>query len=441
MTATENIKTKLFSNSNSISLKLFIIFMLLVLMQIPLESVRGLINERQSMQYQAQTEISNRWGEMQIVGTPALSITSEQVKDNKSIVTHDLIPSKTTDYVVELMAEKRYLGIYEAAIYVAKIQISGEIEFNADEFVNENGQNNMQLFIPLEQLRALKGIDKISIDGKEITELAQQKVLYKRSGFAVELQNVTAKNSFKYQVEFSLAGSQQFEITPEAQKTTLIMQSNWSAPSFIGDYLPDERTISETGFTAKWQVHQLSNRSSVIDNFVTDNYLPSLGVKIIIPANTYQVNERTVKYSFLIIVLAFAGFFLSELFFKLRLHPFQYLMIGFSTSTFYLLLLSISEYLTFNWAFLISAGTIVTLISSYSSVVLQQTKRGIYTGVLFTVLYAFIFVLVKAEEASLLMGATGILFILAVVMYLTRKIDWYAVNTVSKETKVTNDPG
>jgi len=356
------------------------------------------------------------------------------MEDKNPVVTHYLVSSKTTNYVVELTAEKRYLGIYEAAIYVAKIQISGEIEFDSDELVNENGQNKIQLFIPLGQLRTLKNIDKISIDGKEITELAQQEVLYKRSGFSVELKNLTAKNSFKYQVEFSLAGSQQFEITPEAQKTTFTMQSNWNAPSFIGDYLPDERTISDTGFTAKWQVNQLSNRSSVTDNFVTDSRLPSLGVKIIIPANIYQVNERTVKYSVLIIVLTFAGFFLSELFFKLRLHPFQYLMIGFATSTFYLLVLSISEYLTFNWAFLISAGTIITLVSSYSSVVLQQTRRGIYTGLLFTVLYAFIFVLVKAEEASLLMGATGILFILAVVMYLTRKIDWYAVSTTSKET-------
>jgi len=140
------------------------------------------------------------------------------------------------------------------------------------------------------------------------------------------------------------------------------------------------------------------------------------------------VNERTVKYSFLIVLLTFAGFFLAELFFKLRLHPFQYLLIGVSLSVFYLLLLSLSEYIKFNWAFLISALSIIVLIASYCSVVLKQRKRGVFTGLLFVLLYGFIFVLVKAEETSLLMGAIGIWLILAMIMYLTRKIDWYAVS-------------
>ena len=154
----------------------------------------------------------------------------------------------------------------------------------------------------------------------------------------------------------------------------------------------------------------------------------TFGVEVLIPANIYQVNERTVKYALLIMLLTFAGFFLAEMFFKLRLHPFQYLLIGFALSIFYLLLLSLSEYLHFDWAFLLAAASTVLLISGYCAVILGNKRRGALTASLFILLYGFIFVLVKAEQLSLLMGAIGIWVFLAAVMYLTRKIDWYNIN-------------
>ena len=101
------------------------------------------------------------------------------------------------------------------------------------------------------------------------------------------------------------------------------------------------------------------------------------------------------------------------------------------------MLLSLSQYLLFNWAFLISASAVIVLIASYCTVVLQQRKRGIYTGLLFSLLYAFIYVLIKAEEMSLVMGAFGMWLILALIMYLTRKIDWYAVNNMDKTKEMT----
>ncbi|MCB1595709.1 MAG: inner membrane CreD family protein, partial [Xanthomonadales bacterium] len=116
---------------------------------------------------------------------------------------------------------------------------------------------------------------------------------------------------------------------------------------------------------------------------------------------------------------------------KLRLHPFQYLLIGISLSAFYTLLLSLSEYIRFNFAYLIASGAVILSIAGYCSVVLQQRIRGINTGILFAVLFSFIYVMVKAQEASLLMGSISIWFILALIMYMTRKIDWYSVYTSS----------
>lgn len=431
MSTTETIKVRL---SNSISFKLLVILFLVLIMQIPLSSVESLINERQGMLNFAQRTISDRWGEEQHIGTPFIKITQQAIKPrkNKEEINYYSIQSDQSDFEVDLQAEKRYLGIYEAAVYVTKLKLSGLIDVNADKYYRENSKVSLGLFVPFKHLRGLKSIDKIIINGKEFTDLPKKHQSNQMLGFFIDLHKKDIIKPLKYQIHLSVAGSQQFDILPLAKSTNVIMQSNWNSPSFVGDYLPDERTITEQGFNATWHINQLNQNSQSSSKFLMDQTYPSFGVKIMIPANIYQVNERTVKYSFLVIVLTFAGFFLTELFFKLILHPFQYLLIGFSISTFYLLLLSLSEYLSFNWSFLIAAGVIVLLISGYCSVVLRQAKRGVLTGVLFSLLYGFIFILVKAEETSLLMGSIAILLILATVMYLTRKIDWYNVNVTKK---------
>lgn len=442
MTTTENIKAKL---SNSISFKLGVILLLIILLQIPLSFVKGLIYERQELQHQAQRDINNRWGSEQYLGSPILNsysanLNMQNSSNQNNNTNYQLARSIHSDVFkadIQLDAEKRYLGIYEAAIYVSHITMSGSI--NLDE-LSQDRPIEMKIFIPLKQPKGLKQIEEIIINGQPLEAKTHLKTINNMSGIEIDL-NQQQTNKINYEISLSLVGSNQFDILPLAKNTTVNIKSNWASPSFIGDSLPDERQITEKGFTATWHVNNLfhsSFKQTVLNNNQNNQYLtkddsPTIGVKIIIPANVYQVNQRTVKYSFLIVLLTFTGFFLAELFFNLRLHPFQYLLIGVSLTVFYLLLLSLSEYLRFNTAFIISASSIIVLIAGYCSVVLQQRKRGIYTGILFAVLYGFIFVLVKAEETSLLMGAIGVWLMLALVMYLTRKIDWYKVNVSAIE--------
>lgn len=430
MTNTEDIKIKL---SNSISFKLGVILLLVLLIQIPLSYVDGLIFERQQMQNIAQREISVRWGDDQYIGTPFVTIYSSNIHIlNSANASQNTLPqishniqSESSKINIKLDAEKRYLGIYEAAVYNSNIQLSGTI--NLDKTALE-ANTKLNLFIPIKHITSIKKLGKLIINGESLASSPQQKTINNIFGFEVSIQNHSNDKVINYEIEFSLSGSRQFEILPLARETIVDMKSNWNSPSFIGNYLPYTRKINEDGFSATWNITNIVQNMSKsnLNSIHHDN--TSFGVKIFIPANIYQVNERTVKYSFLIVLLTFAGFFLAELFFKLRLHPFQYLLIGVSLSVFYLLLLSLSEYLLFNWAFLISASAVIVLIGGYCTVVLQQRSRGLYTGLLFALLYGFIFILVKAEQTSLLMGAIGIWIILAIIMYLTRKIDWYAVN-------------
>ena len=443
MTNPEKNRIKL---SNSISLKLIVILLLMLFIQIPLSYVRALIDERQQMQHQAQREISMRWGQEQYIGSPILiadstlqiernSLKKEQIINYKKI---DLIQSTIINLDINLEAEKRYLGIYEAAIYQAKVNLTGSIK---NHFSNLKQSKKLKLFIPIKHIKGLKKIEAITINGKQLMSIPQQKLLNNLVGIEFDIDESFQNQILNYKIQMTLAGSGQFDILPLAKETSVNMLSNWSSPSFTGDSLPDIRDITSHGFRATWHINNLiqnftknkTNGHNSNHNFILEKNLPSIGVKILIPANIYQVNQRTVKYSFLIVLLTFAGFFLAELFFKLRLHPFQYLLIGVSLSVFYLLLLSLSEYLLFNFAFLLSASSIILLIGGYCSVVLQQRKRGILTAFLFSILYGFIFILVKAEQTSLLMGAIGIWLTLALIMYLTRKIDWYKVNVSTIE--------
>ncbi len=431
--------------SQSISLKLIVIAFLLLILQIPMSYVSGLIYERQSMQTQAQNEIAQRWGGTQHIGSPMLSVQyKKNIKTKDKDGTEKIVSYQYEDQVlaadfkakIDLDANKRYLGIYEVPVFTVKVQLSGFIEIDPDLHLGKHDSWSInQLFLPIKEMRGLKSIDKILIN-EQNAKLSQQQHKYEGlTGLNVSLKDFSQQTRLNYEIDLTLSGSEQFDIIPLAGQTQVKIQSNWPSPSFIGNFLPTNREISPEGFVANWQVNELNHNFGRVlkgdKHYGLVNNKPSFGVKVLIPADIYQVNERTVKYGLLIMLLTFAGFFLAEMFFQLKLHPFQYILIGFSLTVFYLLLLAFSEYLRFAWAFLFAALAIIGLIAGYCSVVLKQRKRGIYTGILFALLYGFIYIMVRAEQASLLMGAIGIWLFLAAVMYLTRKINWYSINQTS----------
>jgi inner membrane protein len=143
------------------------------------------------------------------------------------------------------------------------------------------------------------------------------------------------------------------------------------------------------------------------------------------PADQYAKSERAVKYAILIIGLTFSLFFIIEIMQKKPVHPVQYILVGIALVIFYTLLLSFSEFIFFDWAYAAAALATITLISFYVKSHFGNWRTvGIFTLVL-TLLYTFIFVLVRLEDTALLVGSIGLFFILAIAMYLSRKIDWY----------------
>lgn len=150
----------------------------------------------------------------------------------------------------------------------------------------------------------------------------------------------------------------------------------------------------------------------------------AFGVDLFLPVDAYQKTERSTKYGVLFLLLTFLTFFLYEVFSGLSLHPMQYLLVGSALCLFYLLLLSISEHAPFGWAYLVAAIATVLLIGGYSAAVLRGRLRALLMTVVLGVLYGYLYVLLQLEDYALLLGAAGLFAILALVMYLTRRIDW-----------------
>ena len=126
-----------------------------------------------------------------------------------------------------------------------------------------------------------------------------------------------------------------------------------------------------------------------------------------------------------VIALSFLMFFLIEVTQKLRIHAFQYILIGLALMIFYTLLLSISEHLGFNIAYWISCVSVITLIAFYSGSVLSNKKLAYLLAGSLTLIYGFIFIIIQIETYALLVGSIGLFIILALTMVYTRKISWY----------------
>jgi inner membrane protein len=227
-------------------------------------------------------------------------------------------------------------------------------------------------------------------------------------------------------INLSLKGSQNLHFIPAGKTTTVQLTSPWQNPSFDGEFLPASREINENGFTATWKVLHFNRPFS--QQWTDNNQQLSgadFGVTLLLPVDQYQKSMRTSKYGVLIILLTFVALFLVEITQKIRIHPFQYILIGAALTIYYTLLLSLSEHIGYNIAYAIASVATVLMISLYSISFLRSTRlTTLFTGLLF-IFYTFIFVIIQQQDYSLLLGSIGLFLIVGFLMYFSRKVNWY----------------
>jgi len=412
---------------------------LALLMLIPLVQVQGLIGERSELRFHAIASIAQSWGREQHLGGPVLAIpkrTRVQTSTGWSTFNStEIVLPDTLDVRGSLAPEVRSYGIYSAPVYTAELKISGR--FLAADLKALGGSEttyfweHAELLLPVGDVRGIRRVGALRLAGSEYTFGPSENGVGNVNAIAVALDlSKLDSETLPFELGMTLAGTQSLQLLPLARRTEAVLSSPWPDPSFDGAFLPAERHIGAQGFDARWQVLDL-NRSfgqhwQQDSQRSQDLNSAGFGVNLYEPASVYQQNERAGKYGVLFVALTFVAFFLFEVLRKLRVHPVQYLLVGLALTTFYVVLLALSEQVGFAWAYLAAAMSVVMLVGGYAAAVLRARRAGALLGGILALVYGLLYGLVVSEQYSLLMGAVALLGVVAALMYLTRKVDWYA---------------
>lgn len=428
---------------NSIMLKLITITILMLLLLIPASMIRGIIAERQMLNDQAIYEVSSKWAEMQEITGPILTIPivyHRSGKDGNIIEEtkywHTLPQNLDIEGTIDPKKLKR--GIYEVVVYASKLDFKGAFQLEAPDQANikEIQYNRAFLTLGISDLRGIKNQIKINWNEKQLEVKPGSKIpnlVY--TGITVELPEVStildSLTTFKFSLD--LQGSQNLSFVPVGSQTNVKLSSSWNSPSFNGNFLPDDRSLTDDGFTAKWNVLQLNRNYpqswvDTLDARNSDLAASAFGVDLILSLDDYQKSMRSAKYAIMTISLTFLVFFLVEILNKRKIHPFQYALVGLALCLFYVLLVSITEHSNFNLAYGISTIGIVTMISLYSLSVFKMSRLTYLIVLILIGIYGFLFVTLQLADYALLMGSIGLTVMLGLTMYFTRKINWYKLN-------------
>ena len=453
-----NMQQNKFGNwiKTSITARMLMIGILIIVLLIPLSFIESLIRERSNRQESVVNEINEKWGNEVLLYGPILKVPyktyTEKLVTNsetKKVTTETISYINYAYFFPEKLAinsdinpEVKKRGIYKTSVYKSTMDVSGNFikpDFSSIE-VKDNDVlwDKATVIIKTSNLKGINNQVEIAINSNGYAFVPK----YEEQQNNVYLKNVVTLHKLEtthlkkedlfldkvqnFSIKLTVSGSQQFKIIPIGKETKLNVTSNWKTANFIGEFLPlNSDKITENGFDAKWNVLHI-NRPFSQEYYKT---LPNLneyafGVNFKIPVDEYQKSERSAKYGFLVISLTFLIFFLIQSISKINIHPFQYLMIGLALTMFYTLLISISEHSNFLKAYVIAGISVIVLITLYSKSILKTFKFPLFIGISLTALYTFIFVIIQLENYALIVGSIGLFTILAAVMYASRKIDW-----------------
>jgi inner membrane protein len=432
---------------------------LAVLLLIPLAMIQGQVEARNQRQREVKANVAaSSAGRQQLVG-PLLVFTytervereetnektGETTRKIKEIEGHQILTPKDLQIMGDARVEERHRGLYKAQLYHLKAMISGHFSI-APAFGMDLSRRSITpgpcfLTMGIPDLRGLRRQPQVRWEGRVLDFGAGGKWCRLPHGIQAELGKLDGRETkdFTFEIPIELTGSQSLSIAPVGENTRMTLRSDWASPSFGGRFLPLSHQIGAQGFEAQWQVSALARN---LDRILLAADAPTeeaFEVSFIEPVNIYLQTERAVKYGFLFVGLTFAAFFFFELLKGLRIHPMQYLLVGFSLAMFFLLLLSLTEHIPFLWAYLLASAASIALLGVYLVHVLKNLLRGLGFAVGLTLLFAVLYGLLISEDNALLMGSLLLFLALATVMLATRKLDWYGLSAkenAGMETKL-----
>ncbi|HEV3393232.1 MAG TPA: cell envelope integrity protein CreD [Chthoniobacterales bacterium] len=437
-------------------IKLIGVGALVLLLLIPLGMITGVLSDRLQRRNEAVYDITSSWGREQNLIGPVLMIPYQyRFKTVKEVPGKDgkvekreveETASAWAYFLPEMLnvagdaeTQKLKRGIYEAAVFRAQVKLSGR--FAAPDFgalkidIKDVQWKDALVSIAINDLRGTREGLMLDWGGMRRPLLPGSQVPGYTTGATAALGDgkpINAPVEFSIPIDFN--GSEGIYFAPFGVQNEAVLKSNWPDPAFRGAFLPAERSVRDNGFDARWKVSyygrsypQSWTSQTGNERFTTQAVSQSMfGTQFLSVLDAYRYVERSIKYGVLFLVLVFTTFFLFEVTARQKIHPFQYLMVGAALCLFYLLLLSISEFIGFGLAYLVAAAASTILITWYCRFFLGGGARTLMIGAGLAGVYTFLYITLRQQDYALLMGAIALFILLSVVMYVTRKIDWYA---------------
>ena len=452
-------KTNFKKFSQGYTFKILLLVVLVLLLLIPLMMIRGLINERNNTADFAEADIMEAWGSQLIEAGPIIAIPGVRTGEVRTKTERDgekieivkkpftlIITPRKLSIGAHFKTEIRRRGIFSVPLFSGSLALSGSFNpaaalaaIRADE---EIFLDRAELVISLSSQKGIRKIDDARWNGTDLFfqpgNRGHSLALFNRgqlgNGIYAAI-NGFSNNEANFEIAIAIQGGQFIRFLPVGQDTHVEIAADWASPSFQGSFLPNESNVGESGFDAVWDISYLSRDIPLFwktgdgDHEYSDSLF---GVNFFRAIDTYSLNTRAVKYAILFLIVPFLTLFLLEIFTRKRIHPVPYLLSGIANVIFYLLLLSLSEQMRFYLAYLIAALAVTIMMTLYSRSLLPSWNKSWYMGLVALLSYVLLYAVLNAESYALLIGSVGAFIVVALVMFLTRRLDWYGQDSIGR---------
>jgi inner membrane protein len=440
---------------SSQGLRLLSVGVLALLLQIPIAMIGGLVRERQERRQAAIDEVSSKWGRAQSITGPALVLPYTHRWTEAAAGGQQITRSETRNAIIlpeqlrvrgTMDSEVRHRGIFSVPVYKLGLVMEGEFTRPAlAELGIQPGAvdwKRAHLAVGISDARTIQESAALSWGDQRVGFLPGTGGFTEAgAGIHGPVEMTDAVRQVKFSFPLALNGSLRTDVVPFGRTTVVEMQGDDGHPSFQGNWLPSDRTVSSDAFKARWSISFLGR--SYPQAWTSDMEMGKaidasrFGVELIDPVDHYRMAERSVKYAGLFILLTFATVWLIEILAGVRVHSIQYLMLGGALCLFYLLELSLSEHLGFPLAYVAASVAVVGMVGGYGVVALRSRSRALVVAGGVSLLYAYLYLLLMNEDYALLIGSVGLFAILGAIMFATRRVDWYSAGARPNESPVT----
>jgi inner membrane protein len=435
------LSTQIRNRSRSMGLKLLLVSGLALLTTIPTLFVYSLVEERTERAKDVIQEIGGRAGGQETFLGPTLSIPysipSLHEGGSPRSGVYIVFPNKG-EANVRVHTQERHRSLFKVPVYEAEVKFDAAFDLTGVPSAAPAGAEldwaRAGMVIGVSDARGALADGTLTANGKTSTFVPAENIgepnpRLPLAYFGVRVPELIQPNStFNVTANLRFSGAQRLAVLAYGKSTHFTTEGDWPSPGFDGGFLPVKRTIAAQGFTGEWYVPFIARGVPAEGTTTAVSALDhtAMGISFIEMADPYQSVSRSLKYALLFVGLLFLSYFVFEATAGKRVHPAQYVLVGVAHMIFYLLLLSLSERIGFDWGFLVAGVATVLLLSANAKWIFASRLQGLRALVVFSLLYFFIYLLLRLEDNALLVGAVTSFLAVAAVMYFTRNIDWYS---------------